>query len=112
MENIIAVDDASCAPASCFGQFLDRWDGSELYSTRGAYSGFANLSPGSTEQRNCDDFQSVSVDVLFRSSPGPNLFQTESPRGFQSDFAEGLLQQQLGFIGYEDANEQFDLTLL
>ena len=113
VQNVIAVDDASCAPASCFGQSPDRWDGSELCSTRGASTGFANISPGSAEQRNCDEFQSVSLDVLCRSSPGPNLFQTESPRGFQGDVAEGLLQQQTGLIGYEDAgNDQFDLTML
>lgn len=65
---------------------------------------FCVLTQGFVEQG--DDgtelYSSFDVDLLcVSSSPGPNLFQTESPPGFQEVVADRLVRQQ--FVGFEDA---------
>jgi hypothetical protein len=68
-----ADDDPLCVTQG----FVEQGDGTELYS-------------------------SFDVDLLcVSSSPGPNLFQTESPPGFQEVVADRLVRQQ--FVGFEDA---------
>ncbi|KAG0631997.1 hypothetical protein M758_1G296900 [Ceratodon purpureus] len=60
----------------------EQWNGSDLYSTTWA----RNLveSSGFEAQPACaDQFQYLSKDFFPVPSPGPNLFQTDSAKGFQ-----------------------------